>query len=191
MKKIILKSLFSIIMLAFIASTMIGCLVVEELRYRFEFDGEDKISGQFEIVYYGIKSSETEKNKIMEDYKDLAKQILREEENLKGQGLILKEKEIKVEGKEKLCLHLKGAFQKKDIFNKENSIFVENNKEVFLIEGIEKQWKFRSNGRVIETEKNIIIVWPPSTQTLEWSIVLEEYKNCPDNLTANYLKDKK
>ena len=117
MKKIILKSLSLIIVLAFIASTMIGCLVVEEMRYRFEFEGEDKDSGKFEIVYYGIKSSETEKNKIIEDYNELPKQIAREEEDLKKHGLILKERGLKVEDKEKLCLHLKGTFQKKNIFS--------------------------------------------------------------------------
>jgi uncharacterized membrane protein len=109
-------------MLAFIISSMIGCLVVEEMRFRFEFDNEDKDSGKFEIVYYGIKSSETEKNKIMEDYNRLLERTADEERELKKHGLDVKEKEIKVEGKEKLCGHLRGTFQKKDIFNKENSI---------------------------------------------------------------------
>lgn len=94
----------------------------------------------------------------MEDYHQLLKTISEEEENLKEKGLILKEKEIKVEDQEKLCMHLKGIFQKSDILNKEKSIFIESNREVFLIEGNEKMLKFRSNGRVIQTEKNIIIV---------------------------------
>jgi hypothetical protein len=191
MPKYIFKILLLFMMLASLSLILSGCLVVEELRYRFEFDTDDKNSGQFEIVYYGIKSSETEKTKIMEDYNDLLKQIAREEEDLKKQGLILKKREIKVEGKEKLCLHLKGTFQKKDIFNKENSIFIEHNKEVFLIEGIEKEWKTRSPGRVIETEKNVIIVWPSSTKSLEWAIVSEKFKDLPDNLTKIYLNDKK
>ena len=178
-------------MLASLSLIVSGCLVVEELRYRFEFDAEDKNSGKFEIVYYGIKSSETEKNKITEDYNDLPKEIALEEEDLKKQGLILKEREIKIEGKEKLCFHLKGTFQKKDIFNKENPIFIEHNKEVFLIEGIEKGWKTRSPGRVIETEMNVIIVWPSSTKSLEWTMVLEKFKILPDNLTQIYLNDKK
>ncbi len=191
MIKYIFKTLLLILLLAFILPSIIGCLVVEEMRFRFEFDAEDKDSGKFEIVYYGIKSNETEKNKIMEDYHSLSKDISREEENLKKQGLILKERGIKVEGKEKLCLTLKGIFQKKDIFNKEDSIFVENNYEVFLIENKEKNWKFRSNGRVIQTENNAIIVWPSSTKILEWSINLEEYKTLPDNITEIYLKDQK
>jgi len=172
-------------------TTLIGCLVTEEMRFRFHLDEGEKSFGTFEIVYYGIKSNATEKSKIMEDYHHLLKTISEEEENLKEKGLILKEKEIKVEDQEKLCMHLKGIFQKSDIFNKEKSIFIESNREVFLIEGNEKMLKFRSNGRVIHTEKNIIIVWPPSTQTLEWTIVLEEFKNLPNNLTEIYLKDKK
>lgn len=190
MKKILLKSFLLIIMLAFIIPSMVGCLVVEEMRFRFEFDNEDKDSGKFEIVYYGIKSSETEKNKIMEDYNRLLERTADEERELKKHGLDVKEKEIKVEGKEKLCGHLRGTFQKKDIFNKENSIFHESNEEIFLIGGISKHNQFRSNGMLLETEKNRIIVWPSSAQTLEWSIVYESGEK-PNNLTEIYLKDKK
>lgn len=191
MKKIILESLFLIIMLIFILPSIIGCLVVEEMRFRFEFNGEEKDSGKFEIAYYGIKSNKTEKNEIMEDYNDLPIQIARKEEDLKKHRLILKEKEIKVEGKGKLCVYFRGTFQEKDMFNKENSIFHENNEEIFMIEGREKYWKFRSNGRVIQTENNAIIVWPSFIKDLEWSIILEQYKTLPDNLTEIYLKDKK
>ena len=190
MKKILLKSFLLIIMLAFIISSMTGCLVVEEMRFRFEFDNKDKDSGNFEIVYYGIKSSETEKNKIMEDYNRLLEKTTDEETELKKYGLAMKEKEIKVEGKEKLCGHLRGTFLKKDIFNKENAIFYESNEEIFLIGGIPKHNQFRSNGKLIETEKNRIIVWPSSTQTLEWAILYGSEEK-PNNLTEIYLKDKK
>ena len=193
MIKPILKPLFLVMTLAFVASSIIGCLVVEEMRFRFEFDGENRNSGKFEIVYYGIKSTESEKDEIVEDYNNLPQQISREEEDLRKYGLTPKETEIKVEDREKLSLYLKGVFRKENIFNKEHSLFLENNEEVFSIAGIEKRWKwkFRSNGRLIETEKNIILVWPSSTRILEWTILLGEYTNLPNNLTAIYLKDKK
>lgn len=190
MKKIFLKGLLQMMILAFILPSIIGCLVCEEVRFRFEFDAEDKNPGKFEIVYYGVKSNETEKDKIMKDYHHFLNLTAKEEENWKKRGLVLKEREIKVEGKEKLCLHLRGIFQKKDIFGKEDLIFVEANNEIILIIS-ESAKKIRTNGKITETGKNAIMFWPLSTRVLEWSILLEEYKTLPDNLTEIYLKDKK
>lgn len=190
MPKYIFKTLLFIPLFTFILTSIMGCLVCEEVRFRFEFDTEDKNPGKFEIVYYGVKSNETEKDKIMKDYQHFLNLTAKEEEDWRKRGLVLKEREIKVEGKEKLCLHLKGIFQKKDIFGKEDLIFVEANKEIILIID-ERAKNIRTNGKITETGKNVIIFWPSSTHVLEWSINLEEYKTLPDNLTEIYLKDKK
>jgi hypothetical protein len=189
MKKLLIIQLFCLI--------LCGCLSSQ--KYSFKFDYQ---TGKVEKTYYDIRSQEEkEKDYSIERDWERLKSMAGEEfgkgfdvdvikpikAELFQDGNVLSGKGIFEVQLPKAFPSKKALLEKLDVAPDEELEFLIINKEIFLFfsSGTEIE---ASNGKIIKTEKNNIIVWPEDQIVFEFTLNTEI--NGGKSLLPFYLKEK-
>lgn len=148
--------------------SMSGCLFVEKIETRVRFVRNNKSEGQAEqalvtIVYHNVSSDAKNAKDLQKDFEELLKGEIKEgAESETEDGMIFKKRDIYIENGK---INARAEAVPEDgkiedvIANGERLLVLERNNDVELVE---------TNGKVLKTEENYIIVWPESLEEIYW-----------------------
>ena len=171
-----------------------GCLTVS--GYTFTFNAE---TGEAEIIYHDIRSEKEDKDdyNIAEDWAELKRIVESPDPDLNQDVVVEVSKELFVEkkalsGKKKLKIKCPKCFPSKAAalayLHDKNWRFEMINDEVVLFLTPDKTVT-ATNGRMLNTGKNGIIVWPEETTAFSYSVMQKSTGG--ESLLPFYKKEKK
>ncbi|MFC2088219.1 hypothetical protein ACFLSX_01330 [Calditrichota bacterium] len=162
MKKLIF---FTLIILVLIIS---GCLTYQTAEFRLRFNDNSRTEGTIEAVYYNIETSEVILKDQQQDFRELIEHYQGDKfllDNI-SDGIYIKEREL-YEKNGILIGGYKGIFRNLK-FDNEPLKFT--NDEFMMIIDTENDDIIETNGKIIKSEKNIIITWPKDQKELYWKL---------------------
>lgn len=146
-----------------------GCLFPEKIETRIRFNEKSKITGdaakaQVTIVYHNISSDAKEEKDFEKDFEELLKGKEKVSEDEKQDGIIVKERSIEI---------VNGQINSRTSGVPENDRLegiVANGERILIVEGSEEEGVAieATNGKVLNTGKNYIIVWPSDLEEIYW-----------------------
>ncbi len=147
-----------------------GCLFPEKIETRIRFGEKAKFTGeavkaQITIVYHNISSDAKDEKDFEEDFKELLKINVKVGEKGETQdGIIVKERSLEI---------VNGKINARSSGVPENDRLegiVANGERILVVEGDEKEGNAieATNGKVLNTGKNYIIVWPSDLEEIYW-----------------------
>jgi hypothetical protein len=68
------------------------------------------------------------------------------------------------------------------------SLFSQSNEEIIHVSEASKSAEIKTNGEIIKTKNNTIIIWPSSAKVLTWTYIDKEKMAKKDNLNALFEK---
>ncbi len=143
-----------------------GCLAYESVEYRYKIDPKDN-SGEVWVIYNGIGSTEDKEEDIKKDLIDLVEdQFLGDDFVIDAieDGIAVLKRDLKVVNG-KLRGEYYGVFKKLDL---EYNNIVKNNGEYFFFIDENDGKVSSTNGKVISTDKNVIIVFREGKGEFRW-----------------------
>ena len=166
MKKIIIiPVIFTLLLLQ-------GCLTYKSIEYRLVYN-ENFDHGEITVHYNDIQSSEKETAKQEKDFNDLIDLLFGDDFLLDNvdEGIYVKDRKLwKEEGVLKATFN--GIF--KEIKLDDSELKIENDERILVLK--RDNDTYECNGKLLQTDKNVIMVWPKDQRELYWkqNIVLEE-----------------
>jgi hypothetical protein len=151
MKYLLLISLLGLLVMS------TGCLSVASYETHIQFHGENE-PATVKMIYRDISSAETSDKEVRKDFESLI-------DDWKGDGFLLdranegfvvKERAVKIEDG-KLVAYEKGVT--KDLGDL-TPIKVNNGERIMLLDRDEDYELVESNGKIINTDNNTLLVWP-------------------------------
>ena len=164
-----MKSLNRIIIVISLAilTGVIGCLTFQKMRVEIQFNDNYR-QGDIKVIYTGIETSESDKDRQMSDFEDLREAV--EEDNFYldalEDGIYVKEIQLK-KVNHKLVGEYTGIFRNLRIEGKPLQV---NENDCSLEIAKEEGYKIKSNGKVTEDKHKFTIVWPKSDGHLWYEI---------------------
>lgn len=147
-----------------------GCLFPEKIETRIKFKEKAKFTGEaaqpeVTIIYHNISSDAKEDDDFQKDFEELLKanqKIGAEEET--QDGIIVKERSVSIAA---------GKIYSRTVGVPENNRLegvVANGERILVVEGEENEGIVieATNGKVLNTGKNFILVWPSDLQEIYW-----------------------
>jgi hypothetical protein len=162
-----MKKLFNISIVLLILFIIPGCLRFGSIEYRITFD-ENYSGGSVAIFYRDITSSDSTVEKQQGDFDDVV-QMINSDEFLLDQlndGVYVKERRL-FEENGKLNALIKGIFR--ELHNNDMSLKVDK-EEIVLTFKEDDDSRFESDGKVMQTENNVIITWPKTTHEIYFKV---------------------
>jgi hypothetical protein len=150
--------------LALLVST--GCLMPEKTETRIRFN-EKNAPAEVTVIYHNISSEAKDEEALQSDFRDLidswkGDQYLVQQAK---QGLILKERQVYLEN---------GKLQAKELsvpteenFLVEGDMMISHGERIVVIEADEAEI-IETNGKILRTEENYVIVWPEELREIYW-----------------------
>jgi len=174
------KKLIATVFLYFYCALVSGCLIADKQTVEMRFISPEK--GRVTYIYYGIKSDSNEEGEIKKDFDDLIEMI-----SEKSRADVYKNDKLKIE-KWNIDTDQEGivygaaeaTFNITEFFDYND--YKISNKEIIITLPIVKNQKLTSNGKVVKTKNNYILVWSQDSRNLEWTIVDKNSLKLPNNL---------
>ena len=170
-----------VVLAAVLTLFLSGCLIneKEEVKVKLTPSG-----GEIWVKETGWKSSGEKEEDILEDFKKLIEKDELENE-LSDFGVYILDKKIYLNSG-KITTEYHGLFPKGSIAFLAQ--FTEANDEIIHVMDAPVDAEITTNGEILKTKKNTIIVWPSDIEELTWSYIDNETVNKKDNLTALFEK---
>jgi len=166
-----MKRLYLILVpLAFLLN---GCLTYKSIEYRISFN-ERFDQGTVTVHYKDISSSEEEVKKRESDFNDLIELLFEEEFLLDNveEGIYVKDRKLWEENG-KLHATFSGIFSELKVDGE--ALKVQNEERVLFLKN--EGTKIESDGKVFESEKNIVIVWPKDQREISWKLIEDDVES--------------
>jgi hypothetical protein len=169
-----------VLLAAVLSLFLSGCLISEKEEVKIKLTPS---GGEIWVTETGWKSSEDEESKILEDFDKLMNQYEKDEleEELGEFGVYILDKRIYLDN-DKIVTEYHGLFPKGTLAYLQS--FKEANEEIIYVMDSPTDAEIKTNGEILKTKKNTIIVWPSDTEELTWSSTNNENVNKKNNLVA-------
>ena len=174
------------IFVAVLAVFLSGCLIKEKEEVKIKLTPG---GGEIWVTETGWKSSQEEEKGILEDFDKLVNKYEKDEleKDFAEIGVYILDKRIYIEN-DKIITEYHGLLPSGSIAYL--LLFKEANEEIIHVMDSPKDAEIITNGEILRTQKNTIIVWPSNIEELTWSYIDNEKMNKPDNLTELFKKHK-
>ncbi|MFQ5769271.1 MAG: hypothetical protein ACE5HX_01955 [bacterium] len=141
-----------------------GCYFSEFIETRI-FLSEDNKPAKIIINYQNISSGEAKTSDVRNDFDELIKDWKGDEYLLERaeERLFIKNREVFIQD-DKVCARVTGII--KDL-NDVYSFWVSNGERIMMFDD-EDYELVESNGKILKTNKNTLIVWPDDARELYW-----------------------
>jgi hypothetical protein len=146
-----------------------SCLTYRSIEYRIIFN-ENFDQGKIAVNYNDIQSSENEIEKQEKDFKDLIELLFGDEFLLDNvdEGIYVKDRKLwKEDGILKATFN--GIF--KELKLDDSELKIENEERILILKNDGDTYE--CNGKVLQTEKNVIMVWPKDQKELYWKQIID------------------
>ncbi len=154
-----------------------SCLTYESIAFKVEFN-ENYSMGKIKITYHGLASADSTMEKQRNDFNDLVEMIESDEALLDyvEEGIYVKNIEL-FKDSDKLNAAVNGIFS--NYGTGEMSLTVHKEEIVLMMEK-DEDYRIESDGKIIETEDNLMITWPMGARDLSWKMIsLDQGKTYP------------
>lgn len=181
-KGLIMRKL--VVLTAVLTLFLSGCLMYEKEEVKVKLTSS---GAEIWVKETGWKSSSEDEKEILEDFKKLMDKYEKDEleEELADFGVYLLDKRIYLQNG-KITTEYHGLVPRGSIAYL--SQFTESNEEIIHVMDSPIDAEIITNGEILKTQKNAIIVWPSNIKELTWSYTDNEKVNKKDNLTALFEK---
>jgi hypothetical protein len=134
-----------------------GCLSVESFETRIQFHGEDE-PATVTLIYHDISSAEANLENVQGDFESLIGDWQGDEYLLDRakEGFVVKDRALAIEDG-KLVAYEKGVTKDLGVLR---PIKVSNGERIMLVERDDDYELVESNGKIIKTDNNTLLVWP-------------------------------
>jgi hypothetical protein len=173
-----------VLLTAVLALFLSGCLIKEKEEVKIKLTPS---GGEIWVTETGWKSDNEEENKILEDFNKLMNQYEKDEleKELGEFGVYILDKRIYLKN-DKIITEYHGLLPKGSLGYLE--AFKEANDEIIHVVDSPTDAEIITNGEILKTKKNTIIIWPSNTKELTWSYTNNENMNKKNNLVALFKK---
>ena len=175
--------------------TMSGCLFFEKIETRIRFFDNDT-PPQVTTIYHNISSIADKEKEVEEDFRELIDHWKGDKfliEQLK-EGLLVKDRQLLLEG-DSINFKVSAILTEGYYLD-----LVAKGERIMIIEDADESKILETNGKVLKTEENFVIVWPEELKEIYWiqshvSIDDDDRKQIDRNRTSivekvrNYLKN--
>jgi hypothetical protein len=180
MKRIFLAAM--VVMLALLA----GCYFPETIETRIVFDDDDLPI--VIIKYHNISSGAEEPDDLKESFDDLMKDMYGEKYLVDRavEGLAIRKRHLEINNNQ---LHAEIVGDAKDL-NNLYDFFVSGDERFLVYDGEDSYELIETNGKIIKTERNTLIVWPDEMKEIYWTQRLQGFDSDEDSklFTQNIAK---
>ena len=178
------KKLIAAVFLYFYCALVSGCLIVDKQTVEMRLIPPEK--GRVTYIYYGIKSDSSEEGEIKKDFDDLIEMISEgsRADVYKNDKLKIERWNIDIDQEGIVYGAVEATFNITEFFDYND--YKISNKEIIITLPIVKNQKLTSNGKVVKTKNNYILVWPQDSKNLEWTIVDKNSLKLPNNLNKYF-----
>ena len=178
------KKLIAAVFLYFYCVLVSGCLIADKQTVEMRLIPPEK--GRVTYIYYGIKSDSSEEGEIKKDFDDLIEMISEgsRADVYKNDKLKIERWNIDIDQEGIVYGAAEATFNITEFFDYND--YKISNKEIIITLPIVKNQKLTSNGKVIKTKNNYILVWPQDSKNLEWTIVDKNSLKLPNNLNKYF-----
>ncbi len=149
-----------------------GCLTYETAEIRITFNENSHTDGTIEVIYSNIRTSEAELTDQKKDFEELIGHYISDKfllDNM-ADGVYVKEREL-FEKNGILIGKYSGIFRN---FKFDNEPLKSSNEEYIILIDAESDGLVETNGKVVKSEKNIIISWPIDQKELYWKLKMTD-----------------
>ena len=181
MKRSLLKKRFvAAALLCFYCSLVSGCLIADKQTVEMRLISPQK--GMVTYIYYGIKSDSDNEDEIKKDFDDLAGLVSEEARAnaFEHDKIRIERWNIDIDQKGNVYGAVEATFNIDEFFSYND--YQMSNGEIIIVLPMAKDLKLTSNGKVIKTENNYVLIWPQDEKHLQWTIVDKHSKKYPNNL---------
>ena len=178
------KKLIAAVFLYFYCALVSGCLIADKQTVEMRLIPPEK--GRVTYIYYGIKSDSSEEGEIKKDFDDLIEMISEgsRADVYKNDKLKIERWNIDIDQEGIVYGASEATFNITEFFDYND--YKISNKEIIITLPIVKNQKLTSNGKVVKTKNNYILVWPQDSKNLEWTIVDKNSLKLPNNLNKYF-----
>lgn len=158
-----MKSLRFFIAIAAGVVTLTGCLLPETVENRIRYIDQNT-PPQITVIWRNISSDAKNDKELQEDFAELIKEVDSTNTDVFvgfKKDLMIRERQVYIEGG-KLNMRISGippTGQFEDLAS---------NGERMLVLDMEEAGRVETNGTLLKTEENYIIVWPESMKEISW-----------------------
>lgn len=143
-----------------------GCIIPEKIETRIRFN-EKNAPAEVTTIYHNLSSEAKDEEALQSDFNDLiddwkGDQYLVQQAK---QGLILKDRQVYLE---------KGKLQAKELavptegnFLEEEDMMISRGERIVVVKADDADI-IETNGKILKTEHNYIIVWPEELKEIYW-----------------------
>lgn len=165
---------------AVLALFLSGCLISEKEEVKIKLTPS---GGEIWITETGWKSDEEEKNKILEDFDNLMNKYEKNEleKELGEIGIYILDKKIYLKN-DKIITEYHGLLPRGSLGYLD--AFKEANEEIIHVVDAPTDAEIKTNGEILKTKKNTIIIWPSNTKELTWNYTNNKNMNKKNNLVV-------
>lgn len=145
-----------------------GCLFPEKFETRVRFLPKNSAAGeagnvQVTLTYYNFSSDAKTEDDLKKDFEELVKSgKVQSGDKEVEEGMVIQTRDIYLENG-KINMRAQAVPEG----GKLNDV-VANGERILVIEGSAEIARIESNGRVLQTDKNYILVWPESLEEIYW-----------------------
>jgi hypothetical protein len=143
-----------------------SCLTYRAVTYKINFN-ERFDHGTVNVDYKDIRSSEKEPKKQEEDFKEAVRLLFEDDFLLDNveEGIYVKDRKL-WEDNGILKASFSGIFKELNVDG--NKLDVQNDERILFIN--ESDVDVESNGKVLKSDKNIVLIWPKDQRELTWTM---------------------
>jgi len=158
-----------------------GCYVCETIETRIQL-GENGKQARVTIIYRNISSGEAKEKDVQHDFDQLLKDWQGDDYLLDRaqEGLIVRNREVFIDHGV-LTARVTGIMR--DISD-QYSFWVSHGERIMIYETDDDYKLVETNGKILKTEKNTLIIWPEEAKELYWKQQISE-------LPGSFAKNKK
>jgi hypothetical protein len=157
-----------------------GCLTADKQTVEMRLITSEK--GRVTYLYYGIKSDSKERGEIKKDFDDLIASISEKSraDVYENDKLKIEQWNIDIDVEGNVYGAAEATFNIAEFFDYND--YKMSNEEILITLPIVKNQKLTSNGKIVKTKNNYILVWPKGSKDLQWTIVDKGSLKLPNNL---------
>jgi hypothetical protein len=143
-----------------------GCLLPEKIETRIRFN-EENAPAEVTIIYHNMSSEAKDDEALQSDFRELIdswkgdKYLVQQAK----QGLILKDRQVYLEN---------GKLQAKELsvpteenFLEEGDMVISRGERIVIVDADDAEI-IETNGKILRTEQNYVIVWPEELREIYW-----------------------
>ena len=182
-----LRNKFSITGVLLLCCTLAsGCLIADKQTVEMSLISPQR--GRVTYIYHGIKSDSNEEDEIKKDFDELTAMVSEESRAQASENDKIKIERWNIDVDENDLVYgaVEATFNVPEFFAYND--YKISNEEIIIVLPIVNNQKLTSNGKIVKTKNNYVLVWPKDSKNLEWTIVDKDSMKYPSNLNKFFIQ---